>query len=233
MKLVEFLQYAGTAVGINAIVGFVLSFVVEWFPEYEELGSKWKRVAMMGLCFVIPVVSLALLVLLGEQALNAGNRLAGAERRLRRVLREPGGTDPTTERHEDAGHGRVYRPGCGTGVDEDRREPAARRHRSAVRRRGSGRDGRGRLRPAERASMACAVQNVRGDEKRAGASPAPTEPLLSPPWTGRRPKNAQAWLAQSQNARAVMTSGLGASPAPTEPLLSPRWTGGGKQGANR
>ena len=42
-----------------------------WFPEYEELGSKWKRVAMMGLCFVIPVVSLALLVLLGEQALNA------------------------------------------------------------------------------------------------------------------------------------------------------------------
>ena len=71
MTLVEFLRYAGTAVGINAIVGFALSFVVEWFPEYEALSSKWKRVTMMGLCFVVPVVSLVGLVVLGEQALTA------------------------------------------------------------------------------------------------------------------------------------------------------------------
>ena len=71
VKLVEFLQYAGTSVGINAIVGFVLSFVVEWFPNYEALSSKWKRVAMMGLCFTVPVLAFVGLVVLGEQTLGA------------------------------------------------------------------------------------------------------------------------------------------------------------------
>lgn len=66
MDLVQFLQYAGTAVGINAIIGVILSFVVEWFPEYDALAPRWKRVIVMGLGFVIPLTSMVLLWGLGE-----------------------------------------------------------------------------------------------------------------------------------------------------------------------
>ena len=70
MSLVEFLRYAGTAVGINVIIGFLLSFVVEWFPEYEKLASRWKRLVAMGLSFVIPVGSVVILWLVGELPLS-------------------------------------------------------------------------------------------------------------------------------------------------------------------
>ena len=71
MTMVEFLRYACTALGINVIIGFLLSFVVEWFPEYEELASRWKRLVVMGLSFVIPVVSVVVLWLTGSQALTS------------------------------------------------------------------------------------------------------------------------------------------------------------------
>ena len=70
MSLVEFLRYAGTAVGINVIIGFLLSFVVEWFPEYEKLAPRWKRLVAMFLSFVIPVVSVLGLWLVGEVAVT-------------------------------------------------------------------------------------------------------------------------------------------------------------------
>lgn len=55
MNLVEFLRYAMTSAGINAAVGFVLSFLAEWWPGYTELPPRAKRVIMMALCFVIPL----------------------------------------------------------------------------------------------------------------------------------------------------------------------------------
>lgn len=70
MDLVQFLWYAGSAPGINAIVGFVLSFVVEWFPEYDAVAPRWKRVIVMGLGFVVPLTSMVLLWGLGELALG-------------------------------------------------------------------------------------------------------------------------------------------------------------------
>lgn len=59
MSLVEFLEYAGTAAGINVVIGYLLSFVAEWWPGYEGLGAKAKRLIMMALCFVVPLLSLA------------------------------------------------------------------------------------------------------------------------------------------------------------------------------
>jgi len=70
MSLVEFLKYAGTAAGINVIIGFLLSFVLEWFPEYETLASRWKRIIAMGMSFVIPVLSILGLWLTGNVALT-------------------------------------------------------------------------------------------------------------------------------------------------------------------
>lgn len=55
MELTEFLRYAMTSAGINAAVGFALSFLAEWWPGYAELSPRAKRVVMMALCFVIPL----------------------------------------------------------------------------------------------------------------------------------------------------------------------------------
>ena len=54
-----------------SIAGFILSFVVEWWPAYESMSSRAKRLVMMALCFVIPLVSLVGLILLGEVSLTA------------------------------------------------------------------------------------------------------------------------------------------------------------------
>ena len=70
MDLVQFLKYAGSAVGINVIVGFLLSFVVEWFPKYEGLAPRWKRLVVVVLSFVIPVSSAVVLWLMGEVELS-------------------------------------------------------------------------------------------------------------------------------------------------------------------
>lgn len=70
MGMTEFLEYAGTAVGINVIIGFLLSFVVEWFPKYEGLAPRWKRLIVVVLSFVIPVTSALVLWLTGEVELS-------------------------------------------------------------------------------------------------------------------------------------------------------------------
>lgn len=56
MSLTEFLTYAAGP-GINAIVGFVLSFAVEWYPDFETLDPRWKRLVTMILSFAIPVLA--------------------------------------------------------------------------------------------------------------------------------------------------------------------------------
>ena len=66
MSVIEFLGYMGTVGGINVIVGFILSFVVEWFPVYEALAPRWKRLVVMVLSFVIPVLSVAGLWAMGQ-----------------------------------------------------------------------------------------------------------------------------------------------------------------------
>jgi len=70
MNIVEFFLYAGTLPGINFILGFILSFLLDWWPKYGELTSKSKRLIAMGLSFVIPVTSVVGLYLLGEIAID-------------------------------------------------------------------------------------------------------------------------------------------------------------------
>jgi hypothetical protein len=42
---------------IPAIVAFVLSFVVEYFPQYEALAPKVKRLVFLGLCMIVPLLA--------------------------------------------------------------------------------------------------------------------------------------------------------------------------------
>ena len=61
MDFQEFLNYLLTVNGINAVVGVVMSFVVEWWPTFTNLAPKAKRVFFLGLNIVIAVVSALLL----------------------------------------------------------------------------------------------------------------------------------------------------------------------------
>lgn len=42
--------------GIAAVLGFVLSFVVEWYPAWETLAARVKRVVLLALCWMIGIV---------------------------------------------------------------------------------------------------------------------------------------------------------------------------------
>lgn len=50
---------------VAVIVGLILSVVVEWFPQYEALAPRVKRVAFWGLCLLIPIVAATVRGVLG------------------------------------------------------------------------------------------------------------------------------------------------------------------------
>ncbi|MDH7487523.1 MAG: hypothetical protein QHJ81_14765 [Anaerolineae bacterium] len=60
MSFRDFLRLLLTAEYIHAVIGFVMSFVVEWWPGFTELQPRVKRLVFMGLCFVIPLLSVVL-----------------------------------------------------------------------------------------------------------------------------------------------------------------------------
>lgn len=68
MTFAEFLMYVQGA-GVNAAVGFLLSYLVEWWPEYADLEAKAKRLVMLGLCLVVPLLAAVVGVAMGFQAL--------------------------------------------------------------------------------------------------------------------------------------------------------------------
>lgn len=58
MTLIEFLTWAGSVAGIPVVIGFVESFVVEWWPGFAEWDAKWKRLfTMAAFILVIPGVA--------------------------------------------------------------------------------------------------------------------------------------------------------------------------------
>jgi hypothetical protein len=51
--------------GINAAIGVILSFVVEWYPQWPNVASRTKRIIMLLLSLIIPLLATAGLCLLG------------------------------------------------------------------------------------------------------------------------------------------------------------------------
>jgi hypothetical protein len=72
MTLVEVLEYL-RGPGINAALGILLSFIVEWFPKWDSLESKIKRIVMLLLCITVPIVATLGLVLIGAVAADDYN----------------------------------------------------------------------------------------------------------------------------------------------------------------
>ena len=70
MSLPEFLRYVGTLSGVNMAVNFISSFLADWWPWYNSLPEKPKRLVMMVLSFALPVLGTIGLYLLGEVELN-------------------------------------------------------------------------------------------------------------------------------------------------------------------
>lgn len=54
-----FLEYV-RGPGVSVVVGVVLSFVVEYWPQYKHLEPRWKRLVFAGACFVVPLAGTAL-----------------------------------------------------------------------------------------------------------------------------------------------------------------------------
>lgn len=61
----EFLQMM-TGPGINAAVGVLLSFTTDYWPEYDTLDPKYKRVLFYVICFLIPIVATVAAIVTGE-----------------------------------------------------------------------------------------------------------------------------------------------------------------------
>jgi len=55
MSWASFLEYL-QGPGISVVVGILLSFAVEYWPQYKALEGKWKRLVFAGLSFVVPLV---------------------------------------------------------------------------------------------------------------------------------------------------------------------------------
>lgn len=56
MAFREFLVFLQGA-GIMAAIGFILSFLVELWPDWAMLEAKAKRVVMLVLCLLIPLLA--------------------------------------------------------------------------------------------------------------------------------------------------------------------------------
>ena len=52
--------------GVNAAVGFLLSFGADYIPGYNDLDAKFKRVAFIVAAFLIPLAATVAAVYTGE-----------------------------------------------------------------------------------------------------------------------------------------------------------------------
>jgi len=64
MTFIDFLKYL-QGPGISIAIGFVMSFVIEWFPSWNDVDPKAKRMAFFAMSLVIPVGAAAIGGVLG------------------------------------------------------------------------------------------------------------------------------------------------------------------------
>jgi len=67
----EVLKGSLTEAGIGAVLGVLLSYVVEWYPKWDTLAARVKRLVLLGLCLLIAVAMLLLNWQLCGAALDA------------------------------------------------------------------------------------------------------------------------------------------------------------------
>ena len=45
---------------IGVAYGWIMSFVVEHFPRWENVAPRWKRLVFLGICLILPVAAMAI-----------------------------------------------------------------------------------------------------------------------------------------------------------------------------
>ncbi len=65
MSWQDFLKYLAEPSGIVAVLGFILSWLVEYIPGFDALVPKWKRLVVLVLSMAIPLVGVGLSIATG------------------------------------------------------------------------------------------------------------------------------------------------------------------------
>ena len=65
MGLCEALASGMTNAGIALIFGIAMSFILDWFPQFENAPPRAKRLVVIALALAIPLASALLSVALG------------------------------------------------------------------------------------------------------------------------------------------------------------------------
>lgn len=65
MGFQDFLASLQQAVGIGAAIGFLMTFVLEWMPNFEYLSAREKRAVFFALCMTLPLLAAGVGVALG------------------------------------------------------------------------------------------------------------------------------------------------------------------------
>ena len=66
MSWSNFLAYLSQPNGISAAVGALLSIILEYWPQFDALASRYKRLVFFVLCMAVPLAGAALGILTAE-----------------------------------------------------------------------------------------------------------------------------------------------------------------------
>lgn len=57
MTLCGFLSHLGAFEGVQAALGLLYSWLIEYWQGFQNLDAKWKRLVIMGICLGVSVLS--------------------------------------------------------------------------------------------------------------------------------------------------------------------------------
>lgn len=59
----EFLFYLSAPSGVSVVVGLLVSWLIEYVPQFEQLAARWKRLVFLGFSLLVPLAAAGLGVL--------------------------------------------------------------------------------------------------------------------------------------------------------------------------
>jgi hypothetical protein len=68
MEFDTFLKQLLAPSGIGAAAGIILSLIVDYWPKYQALSPKMKRLVFFGICLAVPLAAATALVAFGYEA---------------------------------------------------------------------------------------------------------------------------------------------------------------------
>ena len=57
MSWADFLRWLSTPSAVTVVVGVLLSYLIEFWPQYEAMPARFKRLLFGGMCLAVPLLS--------------------------------------------------------------------------------------------------------------------------------------------------------------------------------